>query len=69
MQTYLTDTERDHRPPAVRGQYRFWMDFRLNLKTRTLEYRRWFPDVDSRNAYIVGLPANCNVTNHGEEPE
>ena len=65
MPAYLTDLEYSLRP-NVRSQYPYWLDFTLTLETRAPTYRRWFVSIEARNAYIVTLPANCTVTNHGE---
>ena len=68
MALYLTDSQRVLLPVPKRREYRFWLEFNLNLATRSPSYRRWFPTIEARNEYILSLPANCATTAHGEEP-
>ena len=65
---YLTDSQRGLLPIPMRLRYRFWLDFNLHLATRSPTYRRWFQTIETRNQYILDLPANCAVTDSGEEP-
>ncbi len=67
--SHLTDTEKTLRPIRIQQTYRFWLDFRLDLKHRSPVFRRWFVSIEERNQFVVDLPRNYTVTNHGEEPE
>jgi hypothetical protein len=57
--TVLTDTERNHRPPRIRADFQYWLDFTIRISPH--RYRRWFLTVESRNTYIVNLPAETTV--------
>jgi hypothetical protein len=67
MNAFLTDADRQLRKADVKTQYRFWLDFRLNLQTRSPTFRRWFPSVEARNQYVVDLPTTVTVVKTGEE--
>lgn len=60
---YLTDAERHLRPADLQDRYRFVAVFRL----RGIQYLRWFPSAERRDAYLADLPA-VQILNTGEAP-
>ena len=66
---HITDAEKWIKPPHAREAFRYWLEFRLDLKTRAPTFRRWFDSLEARKAYILDLAraANTTITDHGEE--
>lgn len=61
MIAFLTDTERQIRPPTFQQHFRFWLDFEYKGTT----FRRWFASAGDVDRYRAELPS-CGIVVSGQ---